>query len=301
MPNLRPTISLTAKQWRKLLRRQMMRNETRVSGAVKLTGKANLEMTPQTKELTDRVMNTEPQSQEIMAQLFRNKPGVPIMDAVPETEVAAFPWAEAKMKYIDRPYSHQDPYGWQPVKSTAPPAQRLREVPPGSSQDTSGGMGMAYSEMRFQPVVSGLTKRAAQARQSHLQDLRRTRAMGKLDRARKQLGSEVGDLTRPALPAPESVMQSQQEALPSIDEINATTALLEMYWKEMGGGRSVSGRYWANLAKGSRTKYKPDTFDYFIRSGLKFRDDPEKFTKRYPREGKLMTEIWNDIEQRLGE
>jgi len=86
-----------------------------------------------------------------------------------------------------------------------------------------------------------------------------------------------------------------------IKEVLSTAELLERMWKFMGGKRSVSGHMWEMLKKGSSGKARLiDTREYFIRSGLRWREDPSKFAKQWPREAKLLNEIWGELEKEVG-
>ena len=84
----------------------------------------------------------------------------------------------------------------------------------------------------------------------------------------------------------------------SLDEIITTAEKLEEYWKFIGGKRGKAGKAWEMLRQGSSGRHKvKDTKDYFIRSGLRWRDDPEKFTKQWPREARILEGLWGEIEK----
>lgn len=92
-----------------------------------------------------------------------------------------------------------------------------------------------------------------------------------------------------------------EETTASLPEILSTATALERMWQLMGGKRSVAGKMWNMLREGSPGRNKVvDTKDYFIRSGLRWREDPVKFSRQWPREAKLMNEIWQQLEQEVG-
>lgn len=87
---------------------------------------------------------------------------------------------------------------------------------------------------------------------------------------------------------------------PSLSEVLTTAGTLERMWTFMGGKRSISGKIWNRLREQGpgRNKVK-DTRDYFIRCGLKWREDPAKFSRQYPRETKLLNQIWDELNPKV--
>jgi len=300
MPSIKPILKLTAAQYKRLLERVISREPGQASriapealrGATTTTpsgsmmnfpgemGKPRpdlltggmgqiplLRRNPTTMSMpgapiqmrgssaVDEVMATQPPRELIMSRLRQQKEGVPFTE--PTLIERDYPFIEAKMRYLKNPATEANPGGYIPVNAVTRGYKRLRGVVPGSAEDVTGKAkkGLSYEKVRFKSVESQFEQKARRAAQE-------PEAMGKA----------------------------------SLPEIISTATLLERMWQLMGGKRSVSGHFWESLRKGSpgKTQVK-DTKDYFIRSGLRWREDPVKFARQWPREAKLLTGIWDEL------
>ena len=210
--------------------------------------------------VVDEVMASQAPRAQVMSRLSRQREGVPFSE--PAMETRDYPYAEARMKYVKDPWSEENPGGFKPVSSSTPAVKRLRTVPEGSPHDSGGGLD--YSEIKYKSVETPFERKA--------------RKLAEEPRIREK-GVET----------------------PSLPEIISTATMLERMWQLMGGKRGVAGHTWNQLRLSSRGKTKPvDTKEYFIRSGLRWREDPEKFSKVWPREAKILTGIWDEMSAKAG-
>jgi len=139
-----------------------------------------------------------------------------------------------------------------------PPALRIRTVAAGGPEDMTGDLakGLAFERLKWYPPLSPTEKGKI--------------ALGEL--AAKESGVSV----------------SKAEALSEAD----TMAQL---WQKIGGRRGTEGKLWEGLRAGSRQASKiKDSRDYFISSGVRWRKDPQGFSKAYPREAKRLAQSWKE-------
>ena len=101
--------------------------------------------------------------------------------------------------------------------------------------------------------------------------------------------------------ADEPTIREKGKAEPSLPEILSTATVLERMWQLMGGKRGMAGKTWDRLRESARGRHRiADTKEYFIRSGLRWREDPEKYVASHPREGKLLMSIWDELSKSAG-
>ena len=80
----------------------------------------------------------------------------------------------------------------------------------------------------------------------------------------------------------------------TIEQADDMAWRINQYWKEVGGGRGQVGRKWETLRKsGEKYSKKPDSKSYFSWSVGQYKTNPENFQKRFPREHKELTGIWD--------
>ena len=78
--------------------------------------------------------------------------------------------------------------------------------------------------------------------------------------------------------------------------------LADSIWKGFGGGRSAEAKLWDAYRQSSNLKAKfSNARDYFLSSFNRWRQDPGQFSKKYPREGKLLKKIWDTFQEGLSE
>lgn len=85
------------------------------------------------------------------------------------------------------------------------------------------------------------------------------------------------------------------------DDDLATAMMFDQIWKNLvKGKRTTTGRFWEALRSQARGRKVEDARDYFIRSGLRWSDDPERFAKRNKREAKSLEELYNMFMDMVG-
>lgn len=214
----------------------------------------------------DDIMAEEPPEELILSRLTRQRhksdPG--------DVEILDLPYFEAREQYRKLPYSPENELGWKPVNIHNPRYKHIRTVPEGSPEDMGGGLN--YRSVRFRPVESNFERRARKLQEERSDPMRIT---------------SKGEV-RP------------EEA--SIEEVIDTGRILERLWQINGGKRGVNGQVWKRLQAGSKGRNREsDVRDYFIRSGLRWRENPELFARQFPREANILKEMWRVMEQTLSE
>ncbi len=207
----------------------------------------------------DDVMASAPPRELIMARLQRQKEGVPFSE--PAMETKDYPYFEARRKYVTNPWSEENPGGYKPVGVPGSSVKRLRTVPEGvtSGKNQDMGGGLNYSLTKFKSVETPFERKARKI-------------------------------------AEEPVIREKGVPTPSLPEILSTATLLERMWQLMGGKRTETGKIWNKLREQSPGRNKVvDTKDYFIRCGLRWREDPEKFARQWPREARLFAGMWDEL------
>lgn len=88
----------------------------------------------------------------------------------------------------------------------------------------------------------------------------------------------------------------------AIEDLQSQAMLLDSLWRFVGMGRSTTGKYWDMLRKGSRGKKKTESArDYFIRAGLRWLNDPDRYAKNNSREAKSLERIYREFMDAIGE
>lgn len=86
-----------------------------------------------------------------------------------------------------------------------------------------------------------------------------------------------------------------------LDTVIQQAGLLDIAWRHLVKGTSVTGRMWNNYRLQAPMGRKVEnTKDYFISTGLKWLEDPQRTTKRFPRESKSLATIWQQLMDEMG-
>jgi len=215
------------------------------------------------KQAAENIMGFfEPPVERRIGALHRNIP-IEAEPGVPSGEtipsIVRLPIEEARAKYFANPELYTPGTG-------APEVRRLRMVPPGSPEELARGV--AYERIKQEPIVPS---RIAQTRST----------------ISKTLESEA--VTPEAVKLAESVNLQLQAAL-----------VADQLWRDMGGGRSMGAKVWEMYRKSSRqAPHIHSARDYFVSSFVRWRNDPAKFERAYPREAKVLKQLWSEFEQSL--
>jgi len=141
-----------------------------------------------------------------------------------------------------------------------PSAKVLRQVQPGSSEELASGL--AYEKLRESPLIPRELSR----------------------------GMSVIKRDIPELAGREATSERAQLA-----------AVAEQLWKDaVGGGRSMGGKMFENLRNSSRQRsHIKNAKDYFISSFVRWKQDATGFKRAYPREAKILEQVWGEFEASL--
>ena len=73
----------------------------------------------------------------------------------------------------------------------------------------------------------------------------------------------------------------------------------ERIWKDyIGGRRTIAGKMWETLRASSRLHHKiKDVKQYFVSSSLRHQANPEAFRQHFPREARLLDEIYSELKK----
>jgi len=171
------------------------------------------------------------------------------------------PIAEARAKYFANPEEYITP------GVAEPSAKEMAMLPPPSSPLGASEMAkrVAYERLDFKPIIPAGTQQAAGV-------------------IRKEVGTAAAEV-------------------PPVAEVVQTALIGDSLWKGIGGTRSVAGKRWQELLDSSRGAVKSHFTtgrDYFISSYYRWKQDPSKFRKNYPRESKLLEEAQKAFEESVG-
>lgn len=154
-------------------------------------------------------------------------------------------------------------------------------VPPANVL-SMGGAQPTYERRVFRPVGEKVT-RAVTGAKAVAEEQARTQA------------TRQADLVKRGRRMAKSIKAATGEVMPS-EELVKTAESLDTMWKVMVKGKhTLLGKYWDRLRAGSRSRRKvADTWDYFIRMGLRWLEDPDKTRRMFPREVDSLESIWNE-------
>lgn len=272
LPVIAPTVKLSQAQWRALLTRSMERE-----------GRTTFNVTEKSAE---RMFSRfEPPVTKEVGTLFKD---MPMGGGEVSRTSERLPIAEARAKYFSSPEEYVTPKTW------APPLKQVERVAPGAPEELAGSM--AYSRVKNVPIVPPGVASAQRTIQAGAKQ-------EEVQAALKRAGIAEEDL-RPGV-RPEQVLAEKGVQLgveqPPIAQQVQTALIADQLWKESGGGRSWVAKVWEQYRASSRQAPHIKTGrDYFISSFVKWREDPSKFARAHPREGKLLNKLWAEFETSLG-
>jgi len=272
MPRLdiKPLIKLSKEQWKVLLERVMAKEgklTTRAAGAV--MGRP-----------------FEPPVEKEVGALFRD---VPMGGGEATRQVERLPIGEARAKYMANPEQYVTP------SMGAPSIKEMRTVPSGSPEELAGGL--AYEKIKQTPILPPASGRTSRVIRDEIRSQ-------DLEQKVRSLGINPEDI-RPGVKMEtvleeQGIKSSQVGIVPPAAELAANAVLADELWKNMGGGRSMGARVWEMYRSSSRQKsHIHEARDYFISSFVRWKQDPSKFNKAYPREGKVLNQLWSEFESSL--
>ena len=259
-PTVKPKVKLSKKQWDALMERVVLR-KSKVGQAMPLYSEKGLPKAAMPE--AGGVLGTAPTKERLFGRLNEPKfQGSEFTHNVPQD----YPLGEAMMRFR---------------KSEGALTAPSSHIPPADVLSMKGGT-PSYERRIFKNVAQPV-KRAESA------------------------VADVAPEVSPKLgrPAVEKVSQAEISAgkiasKPS-DELINEALLLDKMWQTMGGGRTYTGRMWKLYKETARGRFKTaDTRDYFIRQGLRWRDNPEAYAKLHPREAKSLQSIWDNFMQEYG-
>ena len=86
-------------------------------------------------------------------------------------------------------------------------------------------------------------------------------------------------------------LQDPKEVSSEVGERIQRALIADQIWKDGGGNNSVGAKIWEQYKKESKTAHLDTPRDYFVSSYIKWKDDPEKFKKKHPREADLLKRL----------
>jgi hypothetical protein len=293
--HLEPLTKLTKQQWKAIIRREMDK-----------TGRL-------TDSLVNKIMKTEPPAEAAMGRLERAVPtgevGQQIFPGRFLGETKPFfenlPIEEARAKYFASPESYR-----APSMFGAPSAKVLEQFKPGP-ESGAFARDIAYTRQKFEPIIPSGTRNAASVLRGEAEEEAASASL-------RRFGLTEDDI-RPEMPVKQFLRSkgvSLKEETPVIAEVLQTAMLADLMWKEgekgakllweqMGGGpniKSAQSKIWDAYRASSNLNAKFSSGrDYFISSFSRWRQDSGQFTKKYPREAKLLKKLWDAFQEGLPE
>lgn len=265
---VKPLIQLSKEQWKVLLER-VMEKEGRL-----------------TKRAAGAVMSRpfKPPGEKTYGELIKRRA---LGGGEVEEAVERLPIEEARAKFMEAPSEYRP--GW-----IAPKAKVMRAVEPGSSEELAAGL--AYERVKQAPIIpaGGPTARKMQ------QELESQ----ELEAATRRLGINPEDV-RPGVNLKTVIEEqgrkpSEMITVPEAAELASDAMVADQLWKSMGGGRSMGAKVWEGFRSSSRQKgHIHNARDYFISSFVRWKQAPKHFGRNYPREAKVLDQLWKEFELSL--
>jgi hypothetical protein len=201
------------------------------------------------------IMSTfEPQAEREMGSLIKRRA---LGGGEFEEAIERLPIGEARAKYFADPGEY--------IPGRAEPSAKVLTQPKGTGEmdlppeDLAQRIG--YERLKFKPIIPSGTQQAAGV------------IRGEASAAEPGRGIQAGG------------------EVPPVSEIVQTALIADTLWKDIGGLRSVDGKWWQQLLESSRgaiKKHYTTGRDYFISSYYNWKKDPNKFRQNFPRETKLL-------------
>lgn len=275
---IKPITRLTKEQWKTIVMRTMAR-EDKVGGSGLL------------RAMTDELHegNIQPDAIKKVGELGVPTPGGNI-------KTVRLPIEEARARYFANPDDYiAGGYAPQVSQVTTSPAQPPMGVP---EDMVFGGLrDIAVERVKQVPIVP---PRLTNTRRSIEKGYMLKEAEDRL--AQKGIGlNDVDPNVNPARALEEQgVKLKKDEVLPPVGQLTQSALIADQLWKDMGGGRSSGARVWELYRKSSRqSSHIANGRDYFISSFIRWKENPGKFVKSYPREAKLLNQLWTEFEASL--
>lgn len=208
-----------------------------------------------TPKVANELLKYEPPVERSMGILHKDLP-IGVGESTRKSEI--LPLGEARAKYFADPEAYSNP------SMGAPSAKVLRKVEPGSPEELASGL--AYERNKFSPIVPYTVKQASKVSKQTIKDM-----------------------------VIENPKMTKDVALPPAQEMLSHAVIADNMWKLMtgrAGSRSMAAKVWENLNQASRLKSQGwSTRDYFINSYTRFKRDPKKFVKTFPREARILDQM----------
>jgi len=268
---VKPLIKLSKEQYKVLLERIFKEGKLTVKGAGAVMGRPF--EPPVTKEVGELIKRRAIGGGEF------------------EEAVERLPIEEARAKYFASPEEYRPGL-------PAPSAKVMRTVEPGSPEELAAGL--AYERVKQVPVIPPVSRTAGV--------MRRELEEQETEAALRRVGVRPEDI-RPGV-KPKTVLEevtgkSQRElvTVPPAAELASDAMVADELWRNLtgrAGERSLGAKLWEMYRASSRQSSHIRTArDYFISSFVRFKQDPVKFTKAYPREAKVLRQLWDEFEASL--
>jgi hypothetical protein len=204
-----------------------------------------------------------------------------------QTKVERYPIAEARAKYFAEPERYE-PQGYGPPADIveAPAVAPSFPLPAGGAEPDMATQ-IAMKRVQQVPIIPPGVSSARSIAKKEMVDLNpdvippQVTPKTALEEAGVDTGKEVAE--------------------PAIGKITQIGLIADQLWREMGGMKSTAGQMWEMYRKASRQAPHIKTGrDYFIRSFVRFHEDPAKFKKSYPREAKILKRVWKEYLESVG-
>lgn len=257
--DIKPLIKLSKEQWKVLMERMMSKEgKLTTKGAGAIMGRP-----------------FEPPVEREVGALYQR------MGEGEGLSAERLPIAEARAKYAANPEEYVMP------SMGAPSVKEMRTVPSGSPEELASGL--AYEHIKQSPILPPASGRTSKVIRDELKDQALIQKL-------KSIGIDPEDI-RPGVKL-ETVLEEhgikpgQIETLPPAAMLASYGHMADQAWKDMGGGRSMGARVWEMYRSSSRqSSHIKDARDYFVSSVVRWKQDPVKFAKSYPREAKVLQQL----------
>lgn len=84
--------------------------------------------------------------------------------------------------------------------------------------------------------------------------------------------------------------------LTDVQELAQFALIADQLWKDGGGNHSIGAKVWEDLLDEAQIEHLESPRDYFISSYVSWKDDPEKFRKKHPKETRLLRQLDNEFD-----
>lgn len=271
--NPKRPLNITKEQWDML----MGRITTRESGVARIKAAPGPGQMPGVGQEADELLRVQPPETRVMGRINE-----PIMSGGEKIGVQPkdYPYPEAAIRYLK---------GMREGKPMLPG----ESVPPVDRMSVKGDQ-VAYERQVWKPVADPIKRASAAAEDVNKEMIQQT------PQTSDYIGKK-GDLKARGQKVVDSVKKVHKDQTPS-EELVKIGMLGDRLWKFIGGQRTLTGKLWNNFRQNARGRYKvQDTRDYFIRSFLRWSQDPDAFEKLSRSEAKSINTIWEQFKREFGD